>query len=88
MKMPLDIVNEEYQKGEVHSGYLINRKNNKKYPIINSIPRFVVLDNYANNFGFQWNHFKKTQLDSYSGHPISSNRFYSSTNWQKKDLYE
>ena len=34
-----------------------------KIPIINDIPRFVENDNYANNFGFQWNNFTSTQID-------------------------
>ncbi len=35
----------------------------------------MAADNYATNFGFQWNRFKRTQLDSYTGHPISRQRF-------------
>jgi len=45
------------------------------YPIIRSIPRFVPLENYASSFGFQWNRFSKTQLDSYTGKPITRERF-------------
>lgn len=36
----------------------------EQYPIVNDIPRFVSADNYANAFGFQWNQFRTTQLDS------------------------
>lgn len=53
--------------------FLFDDKNNK-YPIINSIPRFVPQANYADAFGFQWNKFQKTQLDSFSGAPITENR--------------
>jgi 2-polyprenyl-3-methyl-5-hydroxy-6-metoxy-1,4-benzoquinol methylase len=38
------------------------------------IPRFVKQDSYASLFGDQWNHYKKTQLDSYTGLPISESR--------------
>ncbi|MEI7695615.1 MAG: class I SAM-dependent methyltransferase [Chlorobium sp.] len=38
-----------------------------KYPVIKSIPRFVANENYADDFGKQWNIYKKTQLDSYTG---------------------
>ena len=38
-------------------------------------------ENHADNFGMQWNHFRHTQLDSYSGHPISANRFWEATGW-------
>ncbi len=32
------------------------------FPIINSIPRFVEADNYAESFGFQWNIFDQHKL--------------------------
>jgi 2-polyprenyl-3-methyl-5-hydroxy-6-metoxy-1,4-benzoquinol methylase len=44
------------------------------YPVINGIPRFVELDNYANAFGLQWKSFAKIQLDSYNGCSISKDR--------------
>src|ERR1041385_6119934 len=43
-------------------------------PIINNIPRFVSLENYADAFGRQWNKFRKTQLDSYTGTTLSRDR--------------
>ncbi|HEY0872217.1 MAG TPA: methyltransferase domain-containing protein [Vicinamibacterales bacterium] len=53
----------------------------KTFPVVRGIPRFVPADNYANNFGFQWNHFRSTQLDSHSGQPISADRFARETRW-------
>ena len=44
------------------------------YPIINHIPRFVSSNNYAKAFGSQWKYYQKTQLDSYTGRPISHDR--------------
>ena len=38
----------------------------KNYSIVNNIPRFVGKNNYSNSFGYQWNIFDKTQLDSYT----------------------
>jgi SAM-dependent methyltransferase len=38
------------------------------------IPRFVPRDNYATAFGLQWKRYQKTQLDSYTGQPISRER--------------
>jgi SAM-dependent methyltransferase len=46
----------------------------KRYPIINGIPRFVPQDNYALGFGKQWNLFRKTQLDSFTGLKLSEDR--------------
>ena len=42
-----------------------------EYPLVNNIIRFVKKDNYASSFGLQWKIFCKTQLDSYTGLPIS-----------------
>ncbi len=43
-------------------------------PVVRDIPRFVDSSNYASGFGLQWNTFRKTQLDSYSGTTISRDR--------------
>ncbi len=50
------------------------------------MPRFVPESNYADNFGMQWNTFRKTQLDSHSGHPVSADRFWKATGWKSEDL--
>lgn len=42
--------------------------------VTEGIPRFVPSGSYASLFGDQWKVYKKTQLDSYSGVPISTNR--------------
>jgi len=42
--------------------------------IIGGIPRFVNEGSYASLFGDQWKAYKKTQLDSYSGVPITETR--------------
>jgi 2-polyprenyl-3-methyl-5-hydroxy-6-metoxy-1,4-benzoquinol methylase len=56
------------------------------YRIENGIPRFVPRDNYAESFGYQWNIFSRTQLDSYNGTTLSADRFYSETGWTKEGL--
>lgn len=43
-------------------------------PVLNHVPRFVDSSNYAAGFGLQWNAFRKTQLDSYTGTTISKDR--------------
>jgi ubiquinone/menaquinone biosynthesis C-methylase UbiE len=42
--------------------------------IINGIPRFASDGSYASLFGDQWKQYKKTQLDSYTGSPITETR--------------
>jgi ubiquinone/menaquinone biosynthesis C-methylase UbiE len=65
---------------------LLSEDGQTKIEIVNDVPRFVPDSNYADNFGMQWNHFSKTQLDSHSNQPISYDRFWSSTRWNKDDL--
>lgn len=45
-----------------------------KFHVINKILRFVSSVNYASSFGYQWNIFRQTQLDSYTGLDISEKR--------------
>jgi SAM-dependent methyltransferase len=45
-----------------------------RVPVIAGIPRFVPQDNYASAFGHQWNAYRKTQLDSYTGTTITRSR--------------
>ncbi len=44
------------------------------FDIVRGVPRFVAGSTYADHFGAQWNRFRKTQLDSYSGSPITRDR--------------
>lgn len=44
------------------------------FPIIDNIPRFVSSENYASSFGLQWNKYRTTQLDSFTGTSISKDR--------------
>jgi len=71
---------------EIEDGYLVSADMGHKYRIYKSVPRFVDTDNYADNFGMQWNIYSKTQLDSYSGHTISADRFWNATGWNKSLL--
>lgn len=47
----------------------------ERWAVRRGVPRFVPADNYADSFGFQWNRFPGTQLDSVSGLRISRERF-------------
>lgn len=74
------------EQEEIVTGALVTEDGAHRYPIVGGIPRFVAAENYADNFGLQWNHFRRTQLDSHSGHPISRDRFYRYTGWQSEML--
>ena len=41
------------------------------YPIQEGIPRLVEAANYTSAFGLQWRRYRRTQLDSHTGQPIS-----------------
>lgn len=71
---------------EIISGLLTTECGKHSYPIKNGIPRFVPTSNYADNFGMQWNHFRQTQLDSYSGQTISKDRFFHATGWLPQEM--
>ena len=71
---------------EVTAGELTCTGCKKNYPITNGIPRFVEMDNYASSFGYQWNQFRKEQLDSYNGTTLSADRLWTETGWTKEEL--
>jgi 2-polyprenyl-3-methyl-5-hydroxy-6-metoxy-1,4-benzoquinol methylase len=82
----LILQDEIYENGLVKTGKLCSENLKFSYVIENYIPRFVEFTNYADSFGWQWNIFSKTQLDSFSGHPITKKRFWSATNWDKSSM--
>lgn len=51
------------------------------YPVLNEIARFVPASNYADSFGFQWNKYAATQLDSHCNVTVSRDRVFSVTGW-------
>jgi len=53
------------------------------YPIVNFIPRFVEADNYAANFGFEWQVHARTQFDADAKHKMSEERIFSVTGWDR-----
>ena len=67
----------------VQSGTLTCSGCAAEFPIVDCIPRFVPPENYAGNFGYQWNRYVETQYDSHMGHPVTANRFFDSTRWPR-----
>ena len=57
-----------------------------RFPVVRGIPRFVPSDSYAGSFGYQWNRFAKTQLDSASGGTQSRDTFVEKTRIPLADL--
>lgn len=68
---------------EIDEALLVCGQCSATFPIQDGIPRFVPNEEYAGSFGFQWNKFRKTQLDSYTGLPLSSDRLFRVTQWPR-----
>jgi SAM-dependent methyltransferase len=65
----------------ITEGTIICVKCGRSVEVRAGIPRFVPPENYARTFGYQWNIHRKTQLDSYTGLPISRTRLFAATGW-------
>ncbi len=70
-------------KESIKNGTLICTECKKKYEIVQYIPRFVPLKNYASGFGLEWTKHARTQYDSYSGSNVSEKRFFEETKWKR-----
>lgn len=51
------------------------------FPVVNGVTCFVADQDYSGSFGYQWNRFARTQLDSASGKTQSSDTFLGKTGW-------
>lgn len=63
---------------------LIDSQKNS-FPLVNGAWRFVPNDNYTKSFGYQWNIFDKTQLDT-NEITISKLRLFNTTQWKPEEL--
>src|SRR6266851_5169569 len=70
--------------GDITEGLLACSSCGRTFPIVRSIPRYVPSEDYAHSFGYQWNYFDKTQLDSHMGNDLSRERFFATTQWPQK----
>ena len=55
---------EQEVNGNVKEGKLYNPETGEVVNIVNYIPRFVTSEDYTDTFGYHWNIFRKTQIDS------------------------
>lgn len=72
--------------GDLTSGRLSCGRCGAAFPIVQSIPRFVISDEYVQSFSFEWNRFRRTQLDSTNGRGESEARFRQSFDFPLEDL--
>ncbi len=57
------------------------------FPFVNGVARIVQDTNYTDSFGYQWNKFRKTQIDKeVKNTSLSKERFFAETGWDKQEL--
>lgn len=76
----MDIVNPKTNLPMTIVGSVYRDAAGGSFPIIGGVPRFTEIDNYAENFGVQWNKFARTQLD-HDSLSLSRDRLFAETNW-------
>lgn len=74
------------EQREIKTGELVCAVDGLTVPIRGFLPRFVPNSGYSENFGEQWNRFRRTQLDKFNGTTLSRERFYSGTGWSPEEL--
>ena len=73
----------EVEDTEVLSGSLV-AENGNEFRVVRGIPRFCPEENYAENFGYQWQFYSATQLDSKTRFENrTENRLFQATNWPR-----
>ena len=77
---PLELKDQEVKGQEIISGVLVCSHCQARYPVRDSIPRFVESDQYADSFGFEWNQFNRVQMDVPGKSSESENTIKEKTN--------
>ena len=85
-KGDLEVSAESTSGSEVLTGWLFCHECRRSYPIQRGVPRFVDAGRYASTFGYQWNRFPTTQLDSVSGTRESEELLEAASGWTARDL--
>ena len=85
--MRLPIINPKNNKLLEPRGDQLVDQDGTAFPVVHGVPRIADLENYARNFGVQWNRFPGTQLDrEKDGLNLSRDRFFAETHWDEEDL--
>ncbi len=66
---------------DVTDGQLTCRDNGHRFPIRRGVPRFVQSDAYTLSFSYEWQRFRRTQLDSATGRTDTRDRLQASLNF-------
>jgi SAM-dependent methyltransferase len=71
---------------EVETGVLRCGSGQHTYDVVRGIPRFVPHDAYTQSFSYEWQRFRRTQLDSQTGRTDTRDRLQASLNFPLSDL--
>lgn len=81
-EVPLRLTSVAKQGDEVEEGQLDCPSCRVSYPIREGIPRFVSeVENYGENFAFEWLRWGRVQIDRHAGHRLSTGRFIADSRW-------
>src|SRR4051812_6014155 len=85
--MTVPLVNPANGLELVRHGDWLTHRGGGRYPIIRRSPRLCDPSNYTESFGFQWNKFAATQIDSVSAEARQSERrLFTETAWRPDSL--
>ena len=85
--MTIGLVNPQSGAALTRVGDQLRDADGASFPILQGVPRICEPDNYAENFGKQWNLFPKTQLDDDdAGQKLSEVRFFAESGWTPEGL--
>jgi 2-polyprenyl-3-methyl-5-hydroxy-6-metoxy-1,4-benzoquinol methylase len=73
----------EKERDQIKEASLICSIKKHRFPVVRFIPRFVSADATSSSFGFEWNTYPRTQLDSANGMRLSEERFFRQTQWPR-----
>jgi SAM-dependent methyltransferase len=86
-RLALEAPETDPRSGEIVSGTLLAESGPARaIPIRGGIPRFISAHRATDHFGFQWNTFRSTQLDSCVGLPLTATRMWKNTRWTPEEL--
>src|SRR3989304_1908544 len=67
----------------VDEGMLVDASTGASWPIRDGVVDLVTdAEDYASSFGEQWNNYRRTQIDSFSGQRSSEDLFAKYTGWE------
>src|ERR1700682_4311265 len=70
---------------DIDTGTLVCAQGHQ-FPVVRGVPRFVEQDAYTESFSYEWQRFRHTQLDSFTGRHDTRDRLQASLNFPLEEL--